>query len=86
MKFTDVLQRYHIAPLKYDDDKILDEKDYFELSKILHKYVFMKNKFDNNFLDFEVNENLVKKVEHTLKNSLMDLSEEDIMDILMEQN
>lgn len=83
MKFTDVLKRYHIAPLKYDDNRILVEKDYLDLFKILMKYFVMKFSFEDMKSMFD---ELSKKKEFTLKNMLLNLSEEEMIDILMGQN
>lgn len=83
MKFTDVLKRYHIAPLKYDDNRILVEKDYLDFFKILMKYFVMKFSFEDMKSMFD---ELSKKKEFTLKNMLLNLSEEEMIDILMGQN
>lgn len=83
MKFTDVLKRYHISPLKYDDDRLLVEKDYFDLFKFLMKYFTMKMSYDEVHKLFE---ELSRKKEFTLKNLLLEISEEEMMDILTGQN
>ena len=83
MKFTDVLKRYHISPLKYEDDRMLVEKDYIDLFKILTKYFVMKFSYEDIKKMFD---ELNKKKEFVLKNILLDLSEEELIDILMGQN
>lgn len=83
MKFTDVLKRYHVSPLKYEDDRILVEKDYVDLFKMLMKYFVMKSSYEDMKKIFD---ELSKKKEFTLKNILLELSEEEMIDVLMGQN
>lgn len=83
MKFVDVLKRYHVSPLKYEDDRILVEKDYMDLFKMLMKYFVMKSSYDDMK---KILDELSKKKEFTLKNILLELSEEEMIDVLMGQN
>lgn len=85
MKFEDVLKRYHISPLQYEDGTLLRENDYIDLLKILNKYAYVKSKTGTDF-KFLVPATLMKKIEFAEKNTLIPISEEDMMDILMEQN
>ena len=84
MKFEDVLRRYHISPLTYDDGSSLKENDYINLLKMLYKYAFVKNKFGAN-IHLDIGESLLAKLSFVEKNSLIPLGEEEFMDILMEQ-
>ena len=84
MKFVDVLRRYHISPLKYDDDVLLQEKDYMCLLKMLVKYAEMKKQFGPG-INYEVDPRLFRKVEALKKNALFEPEEADVMDCLMEQ-
>ena len=83
MKFTDVLKRYHISPLKYEDDRFLVERDYVDLFKILIKYFVIKSSYEDVKKLFD---ELNRKKEFVLKNTLLDLSEEELIDVLMGQN
>ena len=83
MRFVDVLRRYHISPLKYDDDVLLQEKDYIDLLKILVKYAVMKSEFGTQ-VNFQVEPRLLRKVESLKKNSIIEPEEVDVMDCLME--
>lgn len=83
MKFADVLKRYHVSPLKYEDDRILVEKDYMDLFKMLMKYFVMKSSYDDMK---KILDELSKKKEFTSKNILLELSEEEMIDVLMGQN
>lgn len=84
MKFTDVLERYHISPLKYDDDTVLNEKDYLNLFQILLKYILVKNCMGEK-IDTTINESLIKKMESAFKRALIPFSDFELLDILMEQ-
>ena len=83
MKFVDFLRRYHISPLKYEDERVLIQKDYMDLYIMLSNYFKMKEilgKFKNEDL---INEQAVKSIEFAMKNSLIEPDEAEIMDKLM---
>ena len=82
MKFVDFLRRYHIAPLKYDDGRVLVEKDYFDFYSILSKYFKMKELVNKEKVN-PVNEDAVKSVGFSIRNSLISPDEVDVMDKLM---
>lgn len=84
MCFKEILQRYHISPLKYDDGVELEERDYVNLFTILSKYFTIKQKVEGGNLPV-IKEQLIAKVESTIKNSLVPFEPEELMDILMEQ-
>lgn len=84
MYFKEILQRYHISPLKYDDGVELEERDYVNLFTILSKYFTIKQKVEGGNLPV-IKEQLIAKVESTIKNSLVPFEPEELMDILMEQ-
>ena len=83
MNFQDVLKRYHISPLKYEDNVLLNEKDYKDLYKMLTRYFVIKG-VSWNFLIQETND-LQKKVERIFNNTLIPFTEEEMMDILTDQ-
>lgn len=85
MEFKEVLQRYHISPLKYDDDTLLTESDYFDLANILLRYYYSKKIMGCQKLP-KITDNLIKKVDNHCKRSLLGIDLESLMDILMEQN
>ena len=82
MKFTDVLERYHISPLKYEDNTVLEEKDYSSLYDVLRKYFKMK-KYLNNRVNEVCDSEITKKIDSLTKNSLIPATEEEIMDTLL---
>lgn len=84
MQFREILQRYHISPLKYDDGTELGEKDYCSLFVILQKY-FLSRKIIGQEKVFASMDKLIKKAEQSYERSLLPLEVEDVMDILMEQ-
>lgn len=84
MSFTDVLTRYHISPLMYEDGSLLRENDYVDLLRILTKYAYMKER-KGVVISNDIKELLINKINYAEKNSLIPPSEEDIMDILLEQ-
>ena len=84
MKFTDCLKRYHISPLNYNDGTELDERDYLELYKMLHRYFEMKELLLIKE-KWQIDEYILDKIRATIKNSLIPMEEQDVMDILMEQ-
>ena len=85
MCFKDILKRYHISPLKYDDNEELSERDYFSLYTILQKYYTIKALNDDKFKIPSVDEVLVQKVIKDKNKSLIPLTDEEQMDILMKQ-
>lgn len=85
MKFSEVLQRYHISPLSYIDGMALAERDYFELFKIYSKYIEMKRRFGKP-IKYEIEKSVLNKVDYLTKNSIIELEEGDVMDVLMELN
>ena len=84
MDFKDILQRYHISPLKYDDNTLLTESDYFELSNMLLKYYYSKKILGCQKLP-KISDKLINRVDNHCKRSLLDIELTDLMDILMEQ-
>ena len=85
MKFNDVLKRYHISPLKYDDEKPLNDNDYINLAKILTRFIAMKNETGTE-INVSIPQSTLNKIGFVKKNTLIPISEEDLMDILMEQD
>ena len=85
MCFKEILKRYHVSPLKYDDNTELGERDYFSLFVILQKYYTIKALNDEKFKIPVVDESLIVKVQKDKEKSLLPLSEEEQMDIIMQQ-
>lgn len=85
MDFKEILKRYHISPLKYDDGSELNEQDYSQLYLILQKYYFAKVECGITRVP-QIPDYLKTKVASLKKRSLLDVTLEDIMDILMEFN
>ena len=85
MIFNDVLRLYHISPLHYDDGSELSEKDYVSLFNILSKYFLMKKYFKDDVLKNHL-EDINKKIEFLQKNSLIAITEEEVMNILMDMD
>ena len=83
MEFKDILRRYHISPLQYDDGVELNESDYNALYQILTKY-YTVNSYLNKRVP-KVDSTINNKIENYLKRSLIPPETEEIMDILMEQ-
>lgn len=83
MCFSDVLRRYHLPQIQYVDGNEFDEKDYTYLFQYLFKYFSMKKYFKNT-VQKDVREDIDKKIEFMRKNSLIPLSEEDVMDVFMD--
>ncbi len=83
MEFKDILRRYHISPLQYDDGTELNESDYNLLYQILNKYYTINSYLRKRVpkLDSSINQ----KIESYIKCSLIPPETEEIMDILMEQ-
>jgi len=83
--FKEILKRYHISPLKYEDNEELSERDYISLFIILQKYYTIKAMSDEKFKIPVVDETLVQKVKKDKQKSLLPLSDEECLDILMNQ-
>ncbi|MBR6401841.1 MAG: hypothetical protein IKS48_00490 [Eubacterium sp.] len=86
MCFKEMLKRYHISPLQYADGEELSERDYFSLFTILQKYYTIKSMNDEKFNIPFVDKALIDKVSRNKEKSLIPLSDEECMDILMKQN
>ena len=82
MKFIEFLRRYHIAPLKYDDDRLLVEKDYEDLFVMLTRYEKARELCGCDIKQ-PLDESLIKSAEFSIKNSIISPNICDIMDILM---
>ena len=83
MEFKDILRRYHISPLQYEDGVELNESDYMTLYQILGKYYAV-----NSYLNKRVpktDTNVLKKIENYCRRSLITPEVEDVMDVIMEQ-
>jgi GH15 family glucan-1,4-alpha-glucosidase len=83
MEFKDILRRYHISPLQYDDGVELNESDYNSLYQILTKYYTVNSYLNKRVPKMDVTIN--KKIETYMKRSLIPPETEEIMDVLMEQ-
>lgn len=83
MKFVDILKRYHISPLKYEDDRILSEKDYRDFFVLLTKYYASIDGFESIKSLFGEEE---RKILFLKKNSLLPVESEEVFDILMGQD
>lgn len=85
MQFKDILKRYHISPLQYEDNTELNERDYYSLFVFLQKYYTIKSITDDKFKVPVVDNALIQKVIKSMEKSLLPLSEEECLDILMNQ-
>ena len=85
MCFKEILKRYHISPLKYEDNVELGERDYLSLFIILQKYYTIKSMNDERFTIPTIDESLIIKVQKDKEKSLLPLSDEECMDIIMQQ-
>ena len=85
MCFKEILKRYHISPLQYEDGVELGERDYYSLFLILQKYYTIKELNDEKFTMPVVDKSLITKVQKDKEKSLLPLSEEEQMDIIMQQ-
>ena len=84
MTFKEILMRYHISPLQYQDGKELEERDYLDLFRIMLKYYAIRNvteKFDIP----KVDGNLMKRVIKNYETSLIPFEPEELLDILMQK-
>lgn len=84
MQFKEILMRYHISPLQYEDGVQLEERDYLDLFKILQKYYAIKQITENSDIP-QVNKDLMNKVIKTNEKSLIPFEPEELMDILMQK-
>ena len=85
MCFKEILKRYHISPLQYEDGVELGERDYFSLFVILQKYYTIKSMNDEKFKVPIIDESLIMKVQKDKEKSLLPLTDEEQMDIIMQQ-
>lgn len=85
MCFKEILKRYHVSPLQYEDGVELDERDYYSLFLILQKYYTIKELNDEKFKMPAVDEFLINKVQKDKEKSLLPLTDEECMDIIMNQ-
>ena len=84
MEFKEILQRYHISPLMYEDGTKLTESDYFDLANMLLRYYYSKSLMDSQKLP-RINDTLINRVKNYCNRSLLGIDLECLMDILMEQ-
>lgn len=84
MEFKEILQRYHISPLQYQDGVELNESDYFNLAELLLKYYYSKNIMGCTKIP-KITDVLKKRVTNHCQRSLLGFELEDLMDILTEQ-
>ena len=85
MCFKEILKRYHVSPLQYEDGVELGERDYYSLFLILQKYYAVKELNDEKFKVPVVDESLIKKIQRDKEKSLLPLTDEECMDIIMNQ-
>ena len=84
-EFREILKRYHISPLKYDDDVELSESDYGFLFAILSKYYVAKQQLGCRVP--KVDETSIRnKIENYCKRTIIPPTIEELMDVLMNQN
>ena len=84
MEFKEILQRYHISPLQYQDGTVLTESDYFDLANLLLRYYYSKSLMDCQKLP-KINGTLIKRAQDHCKRCLLGIDLESLMDILTEQ-
>lgn len=82
MDFKDILKRYHISPLQYDDGTELNESDYNSLYIILSKYYAVNSYVGKRTPKLE---DYSKKIENHCKRCLIEPDVDEVMDILMGQ-
>ena len=85
MQFREILKRYHVSPLKYEDNSELNERDYLSLFTLLQKYFCIKSIFDESFEMPSVSKESMDKVKRCAEKSLLPLTEEECLDILTRQ-
>lgn len=89
MDFKNILRRYHVSPLQYEDGVELDEKDYHILFNMYERYqcitLVLNNEPISEYYQLKFGE-LIAKVKSIQLNSIFPLTNEEIIDIIMEQN
>lgn len=84
MTFKEILMRYHISPLQYQDGKELEERDYLDMFRMLLKYYNIRNVTEG-FDIPKVDAMLMKRVVKNYETSLIPFEPEELMDILMQK-
>ena len=79
MEFNDVLMRYGISPLRYEDGKVLTEKEYAMLFRMWMNYRFCVA--DEKI--FTPDKERMKRVMQSEKKMLFPLEETDKIDMMM---
>lgn len=82
MTFKDMLKRYHISPLQYQDGVELEEKDYNDLYKMMLRYYAVR-KLTEDYEPPKIDKTLVEKMNKNFKSSLIPFEPEELFDILM---
>ena len=82
MIFKDMLKRYHISPLQYQDGVELEEKDYNDLYKMMLRYYAVR-KLTENYEPPKIDKTLVDKMNKSFESSLIPFEPEELFDILM---
>lgn len=82
MTFKDMLKRYHISPLQYQDGVELEEKDYNDLYKMMLRYYAVR-KLTENYEPPKIDKTLVDKMNKSFESSLIPFEPEELFDILM---
>ena len=82
MTFKDMLKRYHISPLQYQDGVELEEKDYNDLYKMMLRYYAVR-KLTENYEAPKIDKTLVDKMNKSFESSLIPFEPEELFDILM---
>ena len=82
MMFKDILKRYHISPLQYNDGVELEEKDYNDLYKMLLRYYAVR-RLTENYEPPKIDKTLVDKMNKNFESSLIPFEPEELFDILM---
>ena len=77
MRFRNILRRYGISPLRYEDNKELDEKDYKDLYILLTKYFYIQGNA------YELEPELVSKLKNKISLAVIPLTDEEKLDILI---
>lgn len=89
MEFKNVLRHYHVAPLQYEDGVELNDKDYKILFDMYERYqcviFILQNEPIPEYFQIKYNE-LLMKIKSIQMNSIFPLTEEEIIDIIMEKN
>lgn len=83
MEFVDLLRRYHISPLSYEDGVLLDKKDYSILFDMFERYQTALKIINGEPINTVKFESEVKKIKNFNSNSLFSLTEEEIFDIML---